>query len=56
MCVRSCTSGGDNPPPRPFSECALVFGARVIVEIGSGAPAHALARAAVWCKGYCGNW
>ena len=40
--VRSCTSGGANPPPRPFSECALVF--------------FSLARAAVWCKGYCGNW
>ena len=34
----------------------LLFGARVTVEIGNGAPALALARAAVWCKGYCGNW
>ena len=34
----------------------LLFGARVTVEIGDGAPARGLARAAVWCKGYCGNW
>ena len=34
----------------------LLFGARVTVEIGDGAPARGLARAAVWCKGHCGKW
>ena len=35
---------------------ALLFGARVTVEIGDGALARGLARAAVWCNGHCGKW